>query len=419
VRRALTTVALLWAGAALTCQTAGALTAQQARYLALASSGAARAESAFADHSHGIWNGQRNVSLAWYDERLRSAARYPLATIWGAVPLFEALSALAIADPTAANHSALNAFAQGAGPPRNPPAARPRGESGAPYRGAEAYWDPAMGGFAPYPGDRGRATTWFDDNSWWGIAFLDAYTALHNVRFLRDAQSAFDFVARRGWDRAGGGLWWNTAHTPAGQKSGEALAAGSLLGALLAATWQRYAAAAAPQGARAALASAAFDLTSAQKFIAWGDAHFAGPQGLYVRAQQDATPMPYVAGPQIEANELLCREPGGGRYCSQATALADAAYRRFAYRLNMGPQFDVIYLHWMLVYGEQTGDPRWWPMASAFAAQAQANARDRSGLYLRAWDGTDMAAHQAEPEMLRTDAATVELFGWVAAGGVG
>jgi hypothetical protein len=210
-------------------------------------------------------------------------------------------------------------------------------------------------------------------------------------------------------------VWWNTAHTPRGQKSGEALAAASLLGALLAGAWQAYSGSAPPVGARAALAIAASDRGAAQKFISWGDAHFAGPEGLYVRTQADATPMPYVAGPQIEANELLCRLPGGAGYCSAAARLADAAYSRFAYRLNMGPQFDVIYLHWMLIYGAQTGDRRWERMALAFATLAQANARDRSGLYERAWDGGDMAAHQAEPEMLRTDTATVELFAWLAA----
>ena len=99
--------------------------------------------------------------------------------------------------------------------------------------------------------------------------------------------------------------------------------------------------------------------------------------------------------------------------------LADAAYARFAYRLNMGPQFDAVYLHWMLAYGQQTGDSRWLSMARTFAADATSNSRDpASGLYLKAWDGSDMSLHQAEPNMLRTDAATVELFAWLAADGV-
>jgi hypothetical protein len=412
-------VGLAWAALALPCS-AQALRASQPSWLALARAGAARAHGAFRDDSHGTWNGRRNVPLQWYDERLRSGKRYPLATIWGAVPLFEALCAIAIAQPTPAIRRALEVFARGSNPPPAPPGRGAHGARPALYGGAEAYWDPAMGGFAPYPGDRGPATTWFDDNSWWGIAFLDAYGALGDTRLLHDAQSAFDFVARAGWDRSGqGGLWWNTAHTPAGQKSGEALAAGSLLGAQLASAWQAYAGSATQPVARTALSTAAYDRSEAQKFIAWGNAHFAEPEGLYVRTQADATPMPYVAGPQIEAYELLCRLPGGAGYCSAAARLADAAYSRFGYRLNMGPQFDTIYLHWMLVYGAQTGDRRWAPMALYFAEAAHANSRDHSGLYLRAWDGSDMAAHQAEPEMLRTDAATVELFAWLAAGPAG
>jgi hypothetical protein len=380
---------------------------------------------AFRDSSHGIWNGHRNVPLRWYDERLDAHGAYPLATIWGAVPLFETVAAIAGADPTAANRERLRTFALGTRPPSKPPAAarasslRRRGRTIPVYGGAESYWDAAVRGFAPYPGDRGPANTWFDDNSWWGIAFMDAYHVLSERRLLADAQAAFAFVARRGWDAARGGVWWNTAHTPAGQKSGEALAAGSLLGALLASALQEAAAAESGARAKADAATAAFDVRTVEKFLSWGDTHFATRGGLYSRTQEDPTPMPYVAGPEIEAKELLCMLPASaGSYCTQAAALADAAYARFAYRLNMGPQFDVIYLHWMLVYAQQTGDARWLPMALKFASDAQANARDAaSGLYLKAWDGSDMSAHQAEPNMLRTDAATVELFAWLAASG--
>jgi hypothetical protein len=405
---------------------ARARAAQQPTHLALASSGATHAMRAFRDGAHGIWNGRRNVPLRWYDEQLHAHVAYPLATIWGAVPLFEALAAIASADPSAANRARLRAFALGPRPPSRPPSAqaaasaRRRGRTTPVYGGAESYWDAAVGGFAPYPGDRGPANTWFDDNSWWGIAFMDAYRVLAERRLLTDAQAAFAFVARHGWDAAhGGGMWWNTAHTPGGQKSGEALAAGSLLGALLATALQEAAATESGARARADAATAGFDMRAAEKFLSWGDAHFATRGGLYSRTQEDATPMPYVAGPEIEAKELLCMLPSSGSsYCAQAAALADAAYARFAYRLNMGPQFDVIYLHWMLAYAQQTGDARWLPMALKFASDAQANARDAtSGLYLKAWDGSDMSAHQAEPNMLRTDAATVELFAWLAANG--
>src|SRR6266513_1260418 len=103
---------------------AAALSGQQASFLSLAEQGAAQARAAFKDSRHGVWNGHRNVPLSWYDERLRSRIRYPLATIWGAVPLFESLAAIASANPSAANLRALDVVAEGSHPPSNPPGAR-------------------------------------------------------------------------------------------------------------------------------------------------------------------------------------------------------------------------------------------------------------------------------------------------------
>jgi hypothetical protein len=127
--------------------------------------------------------------------------------------------------------------------------------------------------------------------------------------------------------------------------------------------------------------------------------------------------MPYVEGAAIEAKEVLCQIVGQP-YCEAAAALADAAYARFRDRLNMGPQYDAIYLHWMLIYGRQSGEPRWASLALEMAGDALANSVDpTTGLYLKAWDGSSMASHQAAPGMLRTHAATVELFAWLAAEG--
>ena len=399
---------------------AGAASAQQSHFLSLADSGVASAQQAFADASHGLWNGKRNVPIHWYDEVLGSHAGYPLATIWGSVPVFESLSAIATADPTAANRTALATFAFGS---PTPAAAGPKGFAARAtarprprhhkshqrpiLKGAEAYWDAAVKGYAPYPGDRGKPNVWFDDNAWWGLAFLDAYHALGTPRLLQDAQNAFSFIAHEGWDSAGGGMWWNTAHTPPGQKSGEPLAAGSLLGVELA---QALRAAGNPP-------TAASDLQTSENWLAWGDAHFAAPNGLYWRTGDDPTPTPYITGPVVEAKQLLCTMASHD-YCTQAARLADAAEARFADRLNMGPQFDVNYLHWMLAYGQQTGDQRWAALAKQMADNALANSKDpKTGLYERAWDGSDMSGHQAGENMLRTDAATVELFGWLAADG--
>ncbi|HEY2630970.1 MAG TPA: glycoside hydrolase family 76 protein [Solirubrobacteraceae bacterium] len=336
--------------------------AQSQSYLKTAEAGVARAE-------HLWWDAR----LGWYESRLADGDRYPLATIWDAVPLFESLDAIDIAAPSPAHRAAVAAFA----------------------RGAERYWDAKLRptpAFAPYPGDRGQVRTWFDDNGWWGLAFLDAYRATGTLRYLRDGEHAFAFIATQGWRKDGGGLWWNTSHP---YLAGEPLAAGSLLGALL------Y-----------KITGNSLYRTEVLKFLNWADHNFVGERALYKRTGFDPTPTPYIEGTLVEAHQVLC-EAGVSSTCVHAKQLADASFQRFADRLNMGPQFDTIYLHWMLVYGEQTGDTRWLVLAREMAARAQTHARNATGLYLRAWDGTSMSAHQTLPNMLQTDAATLELYAWL------
>lgn len=334
-------------------------------YLRIAEQGVARAER--------TWRDRR---LGWYDERRNDHDQLPLATIWDIAPLFEALDAVDIAAPSAAHRAAVVAFAAG----------------------AERYFDATLRptpGYAPYPNDRGQVRLWFDDNGWWGLAFMDAYRATGSARYLRDAERAFAFIAAQGWDSAGGGMWWNTSHP---YKAGEALAAGSLLGALLFAHTHKP-----------------FYLNQVNKFLTWADGNFLTDLGLYDRTSSDPTPTPYVEGPLVEAHQMLC-QAGQPAVCARASQLANACWQRFEARLNMGPQFDTIYLHWMLVYSSQTGDSRWPALAEQMAGDAQANALStQQGLYLRAWDGTSITDHQAQPNMLQSDAATVELFAWLAA----
>jgi hypothetical protein len=338
-----------------------------APYLKLAEHGVLAARSLWADRR-----------LGWYDSHLGDRERYPLATIWDSVPLFETLDAVAIAAPSPAHRAAVAAFA----------------------RGAERYWDPAlrpMPGYAPYPDDReAHVRVWFDDNGWWGLAFLDAYRATGATRYLRDAERAFAFIAAQGWDPVHGGLWWNTYHP---YKAGEPLAAGSLLGALLYRLTGRDA-----------------YRRQVDRFLVWADRHFVADRGLYKRTASDPTPTPYIEGPLAEAHQVLC-EMGETTACARARQLADASWARFQNRLNMGPQFDTIYLHWMLVYARQTGDGRWPALAREMAIQAETHAVDGAGLYLRAWDGGSITAHQARPGMLQTESATLELFAWLAVEG--
>jgi hypothetical protein len=324
---------------------------------------------------HGVKSAQRlwgNRRLHWYNDRLNDHARYPLATIWSIVPLFEAVDALAIADHSRAHKAAVRKFAAG----------------------AEKYYNRSMHGYGPYKGDRNRETVWFDDNGWWGMAFVDAWRATRNRRYLKDADRAFRFVVRYGW-APGGGIWWNTRHP---YRAGEALASDTLLGArLYAATHNR------------------FYLQRTQRFIAWGDTGMPGRGGMYGIRDGDSSPVSYVEGPMIEAHQVLCDATGNSAYCQRAEQLADAAYNWFGPDLDQGPQFDTIHLRSMLYLYSRDQDRRWYDLAVTNARRAQENAQTGNGLYLAAWDGGPITGHQARPNMLQTHAATVELFAWLAA----
>lgn len=186
----------------------------------------------------GHWRTSRD---GWYCEVLRCTGSYPLLTIWGVVRMFEAADAVQMADPSAAHRATVDRFAR---------------------QSKQLYWNRYLRGYDPYPGDNyPAAQAWFDDNGWLGLAFVDAYRATGERRWVQDAQRAFDFVAAHGW-RSGGGMWWNIQHQ---QLSGEALAANSLLGVLL-----------------HQITGNGSDLALARSWIDWANAHNTGFRGLYV-----------------------------------------------------------------------------------------------------------------------------------------
>lgn len=343
----------------------GSPSATQASYLALAKSGVASAESHWADRH-----------LHWYDERLSDHERYPLATIWGIVPLFQSLDAIAIAQPDAANRRAVERFASG----------------------AERYLNRGLHpvpGYSPYPGDRAASTeTWFDDNGWWGLGFLNAYQATGRRHYLTDAQQALRYIAAAGWDADGGGMWWNTTHP---YKSGPALAADTLLATLL---FQHT--------------HSAFARRQAQKFMAWANSvGFLAGEGLYEQSSVDPTAVDYVQSPLIYAEALLCGLTGTPEECKRAEEIKEAALERFGYPLNFAPQYDAIYLQWMLALYGLDHDPELYELAAREGEAAQ-HARNGEGLYLLSWSGAPLPAEDAQPGMLRTQAATTSLFAWLA-----
>ncbi len=351
---------------AATTPPAAALSAAQTRYLALAETGVARAKQRFRDaHRH------------WYDARLGDRERYPLATIWDIVPLFESVDAIAIAQPTAHNRAAVRSFAAG----------------------AERYLNHGLrpvAGYSPYPGDREADTeTWFDDNGWWGLAFVNAYRATGARRYLHDAERALRYIAAVGWDPDGGGIWWNTHHP---YRAGEALASGTLLATLLYADTH-----------------SGFALAQAEKFLAWANtAGFSPADGLYAASNLDTTPIDYIEGPLIYAQELLCRLQGSAALCERAGQLTHTSLTRFGYLLDFSPQFDAIYLQWMLAVYGLNGDRTLYELAADNARDAQTRALNGEGLYLLSWNGEVLPTKYALPGMLQTQAATTSLFAWLA-----
>jgi hypothetical protein len=341
-------------------------TAVQQRYLQLAQAGVAQAERRWADRRRG-----------WYDARLGDRERYPLATIWDIVPLFESLDAIAIAQPTPASRRAVARFAAG----------------------AERYLNRRLRplpGYSPYRGDREAGTeTWFDDNGWWGLAFVNAYRATGTRRYLADAERALRYIAAAGWDPQAGGIWWNTEHP---YKAGEALASGTLLATLL--YRQTH---------------ATFALQQARKYLTWANTSgFSLTDQLYAASNISSTPIDYIEAPLIYAQAVLCGETANAGDCERAGRLKATALQRFGALLDFSPQYDAIYLQWMLALYSLDHDPVLYALAANNARDVETRARNGEGLYLLSWNGGTLPARYALPGMLQTQAATTSLFAWLA-----
>jgi uncharacterized protein YyaL (SSP411 family) len=323
--------------------------------------------------------GMVELNRVWWNPKAGWYTTYPykpkwgkggLATLWDAVPVFETVNLIAIADPSPANRAVVRRIA----------------------RRAEGYWNPEVNGYAYLLGQRNAVNTFFDDSGWWGLDFFDAYRATHDRRFLTDAVRAFRFIVNRGWDAAGGGgVWWDTDHQ---KKTAEPLAAAALLGALLYETTHQ-----------------ATYLRWSQKLIAWADEHsWNAERQLYQRSDISDTVMNYVEGMMIGAHAVLCRALHRPAYCDKAEQLAAAAQVAFPRGYHWTPETDAIYLRWLLELSAVNGNRKWYALAVDWARRATVHARDERGLYTLGWDG-----RFASKDRLLTDGGTLMLFATLAA----
>jgi hypothetical protein len=344
------------------------LTNDRARFLQLAEDGAAQAKK--------LWWDQK---LNWYDELLKPDWRPPLMMLWSGYQMFNTVNGIALADPTPANVQAVRDFANG----------------------AEKYWNPRVkpvGAYAYYPNFVDPTIHYyFDDNGWWGLAFLDAYRVTHDQRYVKDALKAFHFLDVAGWDAAGGGgFWWETKHL---HKTAEPLAAAVIMGAKL------YEITKDPSYLR-----------KARMWLAWANENtWNKARGLYQRNSTDDTVMSYVEGLMAAANAELCKVTKKQGYCARAELVAQNSLPAFGADLDWSPRYDAVALYGFLQLYALDANPTWYAYAYHNAQRALANARDETGLFLQNWDGSDVAVDDQLQGQIGTHAATLSVFAWLAA----
>jgi uncharacterized protein YyaL (SSP411 family) len=312
-----------------------------------------------------------NAKKGWYDNRYPDDGQ--LASVWSSYPMMELVAAVAIADPTPENKALVNAT----------------------FKAGEGYWDPTdegTGGIAWQWGVSPSGNAYFDDAGWWGIAYLDAYRATGNARWLWDAGRVLAYIDRYGWDRVNGGTWWDTAME---YKTSEPLAAATLIAATLYRIQHKQ-----------------YFLQLATRYLSWADAKTLNAKAgnLYGRSATDGTVMDYVEGMMIDAHVQLCVATKQHSYCDQAESLAQASAAQFAALHPWTPEPDTIYLRGMLDLYAVDGNPTWYTLAYANAEAARENARDATGWWSKDWWGD-----WADQGVLFTPAATLELFAWMAA----
>lgn len=409
---------------------ARAVALSQAQYLSLAEQGIGKASA---------WANKR---FHWYNESLNDTRKYPQATVWGLAPLFESEAYSVIANPNPATVARLTSFAAH----------------------AERYLDrnvipgPGMStrapAYAPYPNSHDNRKTFFDDNAWWSLAFMDAYTAMERAnnpvlaaRYLADASRGFSFINAYGWDThdAGGpgsvrstpgGMFWNTEHSiPGGSgRSGEALGAATELAAEL----------------YRATGKATY-LAAAIKYITWANQNLLKWDGSYALAIPHEVTMPHDGeGAMIGAFTALCQSGAGpvptsaysflppnkthlnpsfrlpddpSSWCSWAEALAHhtafgvnpgGGVQDAYVPLNEGPQWDAIYVRALLSLYGYDHDAAWLSVASDTASRIIASARLSNGEYLKTWSGASQVPGAAAGE-IRTHAASVSVLAALAA----
>jgi uncharacterized protein YyaL (SSP411 family) len=294
------------------------------------------------------------------------------ARIWQAVHSLEAAAGLAAATGATADRDRARRYATA----------------------AEGYWNPALGGglggFSTEYGGRGdTVTNWYDDNGWLGLAFLDAYRATGVRVYLEDARRAFRYLYKSGWDARSGGIWWDSARP---FKATESTVTAALLAASLAEeTHERS------------------YVVAARRIVDWANANVLDPKsGLYTRVPGSDVAISYLQSPMISAMARLCHT--SNLYCKRVGPLIHATLARYGGPLSHAPQYDAMYVRFLLDAYDVTGDARLYKTASKIVFAARRAAASGGGFFLHDWTGG-----AREVTKLQAHGATLEALAWLAA----
>ncbi len=186
------------------------------------------------------------------------------------------------------------------------------------------YWDKKRGAYLPYPMGRGKnpGTAFYDDNAWLGIDLVNAYSITGNRSQLQRAREIMKFE-RTGWDRHGGGMFWNDAHTKIS---------------------------AAASGGAAQLALELAHHTGNHADLAWGTHaydwirhHMTAPHSPLIVDGGDHHVWSYNQGLMVGNAALLYQITGKPAYLHQGIHLADAALRHFGTFAAQPSKFNAIF----------------------------------------------------------------------------
>ncbi len=310
----------------------------------------------------------------WYDARLGDRERYPLATIWDIVPLFESLDAIAIASTDA-------------GPPR--------GGRDASRAGAERYLNRGLRplpGYSPYPGDRDAATA--DVVRRQRLVGPRVRQRLSRDRLAalprrRAARAALHRGGRLGPRRRRHLVEHRATPTRPARRSPRRRC------------WRRCSTSRPTPPSRSA---------QARRFLAWADTSRLQrqPTACTRRATSSPTPIDYIEGPLIYAQAVLCHAAGttGRMRTRRAAQGAPRSALRLPARLLAAVRRDLPAVDARALRARRR--PRALPLAADNAREAQAHARDERGPVPALVERPDAAGALRAAGMLQTQAATTQ-----------